>query len=76
MTKPFDLGDLVLRLKSKGLAIAEAEAKVVAGEMFGWVEESLALEPNPLFKIGIPVIEMLKPMAMAAIDQIDGVKGN
>jgi hypothetical protein len=76
MNKPFEMQALVERLKAKGMVEAEQMAKLVSEEVFAWVEESLALESNPLYKIAIPVIEFLKPIALKAEDKIDGVEGN
>ena len=76
MTKPFDLVDLEERLKSKGLVAVEGLAKIATTEVFGWLEESLMAEPNSLFKIGVPVLEALKPLVLAAEDKIDGSVGN
>jgi hypothetical protein len=76
MTKPFDLSDLVARLKDKGLVLAEQDAKLVTNCVFDWLDASMAVEANQLFKMAIPVIEILRPMAIAAEDNIDGIKGN
>lgn len=76
MTQPFDMKDLEQRLKDKGLTAVEGLAEIVAGEVFGWAEESCAIHPNALVKaIGVPAVAMLKPLAMSAIDKIDGKEG-
>ncbi len=76
MTKPFDLVDLEARLKSKGLVAVEGVAKLAVNEVFAWAQESLALETNPLFSIGLPVLAALKPMALNEVDKLDGVTGD
>jgi hypothetical protein len=76
MTKPFEMQALIDRLKAQGMTEAEQLAKMITTEVFGWVEDSLALEVNPLYKVAIPVIEFLKPLALAAEDKIDGIAGN
>lgn len=67
--KPFDLQDLVSRLKANGVAEADALAKIAANSVIAWLEDSLNAEPSPLFKIGVPVLEALKPLILAEIDK-------
>lgn len=76
MEKPFDLKALEERLKAKGLTAVEGLAEIVAGETFAWAEESCAIHPNAIVKaIGAPAIAVIKPLAMGAIDKIDGQPG-
>ena len=76
MEKPFDFKNLEDRLKAKGLVAIEGLAEIVAEETFAWAEESLAIHPNLLVKsIGTPAVQILKPLAMGAIDKIDGQPG-
>lgn len=76
MTKPFDLKDLVARLKAKGLAAAEQVLKIVAGETIDWVSQSCVMSENSLLKFAGPIVGGLKPIVIGEIDKIDGVKGN
>lgn len=76
MEKAFDLKDLEARLKAKGLVAVEGLAEIVAGETLDWASESCAIHPNALVKaIGVPAVAMLRPLAMGAIDKIDGQEG-
>lgn len=76
MEKPFDFKNLEERLKAKGLVAVEGLAEIVAGEVFAWAEESCVIHPNALVKaIGVPAIAVVKPLAMGAIDKIDGQPG-
>lgn len=76
MTKPFDMKNLTERLEARGLTALEGLAEIVAEETFAWTEESCAIHPNALVKaIGIPAVQILKPLAQGAIDKIDGVEG-
>lgn len=76
MDKPFDFKNLEERLKAKGLTAVEGLAEIVANETFDWATESCAIHPNALVKaIGVPAIAMVKPIAMGAIDKIDGQEG-
>jgi hypothetical protein len=76
MEKPFDFKALAEKLKSEGLPMAEAAAEKLAAAVFAWTEESLAIHPNVLVKgIGLPAVAILKPLALGAIDKIDGQPG-
>lgn len=72
MQSPFDVSDLGLRLKVAGLPELENIASIAAQQVFSWLSDSLALEAqsNPLFAIGVPVINALKPLVMAEIAKI------
>lgn len=76
MKKSFDMNDLAERLKAKGLPAIEGVAELVVGEVFQWAEDSLMIHPNALVKgIGLPAVAILKPLAMEAVDKIDGQPG-
>lgn len=76
MVKPFDTKDLVEKLKAIGLPMAEDAAEKLAGVVFAWTKESLEIHPNVLVKsLGLPAVAVLEPLAMGAIDRIDGQPG-
>lgn len=76
MEKPFDFKNLEERLKAKGLTAVEGLAEIIVGETMDWAGESCAVHPNALVKaIGVPAVAMLKPIAMGAVDKIDGQPG-
>jgi hypothetical protein len=76
MEKAFDLKDLEARLKAKGLVAVEGLAEVVANEVFEWAEASCLIHENAFVKaIGVQAIQIVKPLAMGAIDKIDGQPG-
>lgn len=76
MEKAFDLKDLETRLKVNGLPAIEGLAEIVAGEVFAWAEESCLVHPNSMVKaLGVPAIAIIKPLAMQALDKIDGQPG-
>lgn len=76
MKEPFEMKDLEERLKAKGLTEVERLAEIVAEEVFAWAEESCSIHPNVFVKaVGLPAVGMLKPLAMGAIDKIDGMPG-
>lgn len=72
----FDLKALEARLKAAGLPALEGVAEIVAKEVFGWLGDSCAASPNALVKsIGPAAIAVLQPLALSAIDKIDGQPG-
>jgi len=75
MEKPFDPKDLVLKLKDKGLDIAEDAAKLVAESVFDWVSESVVMTPNKVDDFALAVLPAVKPYVMAQIDKLDGKDG-
>ncbi len=76
LEKPFDLKDLEERLKAKGLGAVEGLAEIAVTEIFNWAEESCLIHPNVFVKaVGGPAVAMLKPLAMGAVDKIDGIPG-
>lgn len=76
MEKAFDLKDLEMRLKAKGMVAVEGLAEIIAGEVMDWAKESCIIHPNMLVKsLGSSAVEILKPLAMGAIDKIDGQAG-
>lgn len=76
MEKPFDFKDLEARLKAEGLTAVEGLAEIVAKSVFDWAKASCEIHPNALVKaIGVPAVDMIRPLAMGAIDKIDGKEG-
>ena len=76
MDTPFDTKDLAARLKAKGLPAVEGVAELVVGEVFAWMKDSLMIHPNALVKgIGVPAVSILEPLAMEAVNKIDGQPG-
>lgn len=76
MDKAFDIKDLEARLKAKGLPAIEGIAEIVAAEVFAWAEDSCLVHENALVKaIGVPALQIVKPLALSAIDKIDGEPG-
>jgi hypothetical protein len=74
--KPFDMKVLVEALKAKGLSQAEELAEVIVSEIFDWAGASCAAHSNVMVKaIGVPAVAILKPLALGAVDKIDGQPG-
>jgi hypothetical protein len=75
MQKAYDLGELVAKLKSRGLDVAEEAAKVIVEETCDWAIESASLSENKiddLIGLGIP---QLKALMLPLVDKIDGQEG-
>lgn len=75
MEKAYDLKNLVARLKTKGLDIAEDVAKVALVEVLDWISESAVVSKNNYDDIIVAVMPMLKKAMLEQIDKIDGKVG-
>ena len=75
MEKAYDVKDLVARLKTKGLDVAEDVAKIALVEVLDWVSESAVLSNNNYDDLFIAVMPLLKTEMLKQIDKIDGEKG-
>lgn len=74
MEKAFDIKGLVEILKGEGLNIGEEAAKLLATSFIKWIEMSVVLTENKTDDLVVPFLGFVKPMLMAQIDKIDGVK--
>ena len=72
MDKAFDTKDLVERLKSRGLDVAEDSVKGVCEDLFAWFEESAKLSENKFDDMTLVVLPEVKKLLMNEIDKIDG----
>lgn len=75
MEKPFDVKDLVVRLKGKGLDMAEEAVKLCVVESLGWMEDSVKLSENKYDDLAIAVIPSVKDFVLKQVDKIDGAVG-
>lgn len=76
MEKPFDLKDLVARLKSRGLPIAEQAAEGVYEDLKGWLNDSAVIHENSLVKSLVPLLlGVADQMVKEQLDKIDGQAG-
>lgn len=76
MTTAYDLAGLVLKLKGRGLDLAEEGAKIVIEEMMGWLDESATLSATPYDDLLKVIYPQVKAFALATADKIDGVTGS
>lgn len=75
MTKAYDVKDLLEKLQSKGLNVAEEAAKVLVEEVLAWVSESAALSENKIDDLVAVIVPVVKPYILKAVDSIDKVEG-
>ena len=75
MSKAYDIGMLVDKLKANGLDLAEDAAKVAVESIFDWVAESATASENKIDDVIAPLLPILKPHIMEMIDKIDGEEG-
>lgn len=74
MEKAYDVKALVAKCQEKGGPDAEKLAKANFEAIIEWVLESAPLSENKVDDVLVLGIGALKPLVMAALDQIDGVK--
>lgn len=75
MEKPYDLKDLIARLKGKGLDLTEEAAKLVLHETCVWIQESAVISPNKLDDLAALGVPELEKLALKLVDKIDGQEG-
>lgn len=77
LQKPFDTKALTEQLKAQGLPMLEKDVEILAKTTFSWAKASVALaaKEQPLYALGIPVLEQVEQLAEKAIDRIDGAEG-
>ena len=74
MEKAYDVKALVAKCQEKGGPEAEKLAKANFEAIIEWVLESAPVSENKVDDVLVLGIAALKPLVMAALDQIDGVK--
>ena len=74
MEKAYDVKALVAKCQEKGGPDAEKLAKANFEAIIEWVLESAPVSENKVDDVLVLGIAALKPLVMAALDQIDGVK--
>lgn len=72
MTKAYDFGELVDRLKDKGLDLAEEAVQLVAEELLVWVNDSAVISENKYDDLLIALLPLLKDEIFKYVDRIDG----
>lgn len=75
MLKAYDLNDLVMKLKARGLDVAEDMAKVIIQESAKWIVESAALSENKIDDVAALGMPELEKLALGLADKIDGQVG-
>lgn len=79
MDKAYDLKDLGLKLKGKGLPVLEEAAEAAAGQCYlalkEWLQESALLSENKLDDVVMPFLGHLDGIVLPLIDKIDKKEG-
>lgn len=75
MLKAYDVNALALRLKVRGLDVAEDTAKLVLKDVLGWISDSAKISTDPVDDIAIPFLPMIEQVVLREIDRINGKKG-
>jgi len=75
MEKAYDLKELGIKLKDRGLDIAEEALVIVAEEVFDFFEESAKLSETPYDDMALLILPQIKKMALEQIDKVDGEQG-
>lgn len=72
MEKPYDLKELGLRLKGKGLDQAEEIAELLYKEVKQWLKDSAAVSATPFDNLAMGYLDQLDSFVLPQIDKIDG----
>lgn len=75
MEKAYDLKALALKLKARGLDIAEDAAKIIVEETMDWTVESALKSENKVDDILAGVMPIAKKHVLELVDKIDGQEG-
>ena len=70
--KAYDLKELINKLKSKGLVVAEDMAETLVVATFEWVEESAIISENKYDDLALAALPLIKSQILEKIDKIDG----
>lgn len=79
--KPYDLQDLLARLKAAGIECAEKDAEAVYGALSGWLKDSASAAVAEGGVVGLVsgavalVMPELDSVVLPALDKIDGKVG-
>lgn len=73
MEKPYDLKDLGIRLKDKGLVVAEAAAHEVYGEVCAWLKDSAKLSKTPFDDVIVAIMPMVDNVVLPQIEKISEI---
>lgn len=72
--KAYDLNELLVELKAKGLDLAEDAAEHVYVAVREWAKKSAIASQNPYDDLAVPFFKQLDQIVMPEIDKIDGKK--
>ena len=70
MEKPFDVKDLVAKLKEKGTPLAESAAHDLVECVFAWAEESVKMSESKVDDLVLVVLPPVKSFILSKIEKI------
>lgn len=73
--KPYDLNELVARLKPQGLNLAEDSANALVKEVLLWIKDSAVASDNKFDDLVLAVLPMVQDYILQQVDKIDGEVG-
>ena len=66
---------LIVKLKAKGLDVAEDFAHILTEAVFETAEDVIKATPNKVDDMFLPVLGIVKPQVLKLVDKIDGKEG-
>lgn len=75
MEKAYELSGLLVKLKDRGLDMAEEGVKIFIEEFFSFMDESAKLSATPLDNVAAALYPELKKFLIEKADSIDGSVG-
>lgn len=75
MEKAYALGELVTKLKARGLDVVEDSAKIMVEETFAWLKESADLSATPIDNLLASLYPTAQAYITSTVDKIDGKVG-
>lgn len=75
MEKAYDLKELGIKLKSKGLDLAEESLMILWESTHEWIKDSAALSETPYDDMAMIIMPQLDKIIKESIDKVDGEVG-
>lgn len=76
LTKAWDKAVLIKELEKHGIELAEPVAEALLETICDWASQSLVLEGGVKAAVGLPLIQLAKPLIKTQIDKINPADGD